>query len=109
MFECKRCGKTLCNFVRETFPFAGDFQSAKDPEHDTTLWHIFYDGTGWTQSPLTMGPTSDSTKRRWRDLLGWHHTMFGPLLALIAEDLRWVWHMCPRGSAPSPQSPSSAP
>ena len=98
--ECKRCGPTLCGVVAQTFPFATAFRSADKP-YDTHLWHVFYDGRGWMQSPAkaTCSPTK---KRRTHALLGWHNHMFGHLLALIHEDLEWVRHYVPERERSKP-------
>ena len=50
--SCKRCGRTLCNFVAAAFPSAEHFRSARAHPEDTGLWHVFYDGNGWTESPV---------------------------------------------------------
>ena len=85
--RCKRCGPTVCKFVAETCPFAKNFLSAS--AHDTWLRHVFYDGNGWTQSPVAA-PGHPAKKRRTDAMLGWHHSMFGHLMGLVHDDLQWV-------------------
>ncbi len=80
--ECIRCGPSVCELVKQLYKLP-DFQSSPEAP-DTWLWHVFYDGNGWVQSPI---PQKGHAASR---MLGWHGVLFGSLLEMIIEDLRWL-------------------
>ena len=45
--HCKRCGRTVCEYVERLMPFARYFQAGEPAADGTWLWRIFCDGRYW--------------------------------------------------------------
>ena len=67
---------------------------------------MLYDGMGGMESPLsqrTSSAASPAAKRgRVEPVLGWHHALFGSLLAMVHSDLEWLLDTFPEAERSNP-------
>ena len=96
---CKRCGENVCQFISEAFPFAKNFKTDTAVAPNTWFWHVFYNGDNWeaqnigtSEASRGMGKGKGKGKKGKGDSrhVGWHKDLFGALMAMVAQDVKYA-------------------
>ena len=77
LYECKRCGRQVCDYVKSCFEFIPKFEPDTSTAPDTQIHHVFYNGQGWVASPVRRGQEA-----------GWHSHLFETLIHRVEKDLQ---------------------